>query len=452
VLSSFESRYTHRVPVTPYRGAGQPQAVFVIERVLDLVARETGRERAEVRRANLVRPEDMPWDVGLTNYRASGNVILDSGDFPSVLRRALESAGYDALRAEATAARAQGASWGGARLLCRADGCRPSDRARAGGRGDASWCSRRDQGQVSDHLRPGGGDELGHTPDDVRVIAGDTAASSTGSARSRAGRPWWEDRRWPWPRAMRAKALVLAARPRGVAEAALQQRGAVFPDRRRLDRRMTFAELARAAAAATAALGVEPGLESTRFFQPADMTYSSGAHVARVEIDPLSARVTVTGYWITHDSGRLINPMVVEGQIQGGVALGIGSALLQEIVTTRRLTSRAATWTTCCHGHRCAEHDIDRKRSPAQPARHQGRGRIGHAPRPRGAGLRHRRCAGPTGRASDAHAARAGPPSRAPASARRRLSVGRLRCWAETPSRNHVIHKDVEQIRTRRAR
>ena len=80
------------------------------------------------------------------------------------------------------------------------------------------------------------------------------------------------------------------------------------------------------------------------------MTYSSGAHVALVEVDPLSARVTITGYWISHDSGRLINPMVVEGQIQGGVALGIGSALLEEIVYDEEgpARSRGATWTTCC--------------------------------------------------------------------------------------------------------
>jgi CO/xanthine dehydrogenase Mo-binding subunit len=94
---------------------------------------------------------------------------------------------------------------------------------------------------------------------------------------------------------------------------------------------VTFAELARLAGAATAALGVEPGLESTRFFQPTDMTYSSGAHVALVELDPLSAAVRILGYWISHDSGRLINPLIVEGQLQGAVALGIGSALLEEI-------------------------------------------------------------------------------------------------------------------------
>ena len=436
MLSSFESRYTHRVPVTPYRGAGQPQAVFVIERVLDLVARETGRERAEVRLANLVRPEDMPWDVGLTNYRASGNVILDSGDFPSVLRRALESAGYDALRTEAAAARAQGRLVGvGLACYVELTGVGPFEAARV--RVDARgrivvFTGATTQGQsLETTFAQVAADELGLSPDDVSVIAGDTggiehgigsfasrAAVVGGSAVALAARD------------VRAKALVLAARALGVAEAELQQTGAVFADRRRLERRVTFAELARAAAAATAALGVEPGLESTRFFQPADMTYSSGAHVARVEIDPLSARVTVTGYWISHDSGRLINPMVVEGQIQGGVALGIGSALLEEIVYDQDGPAARGQLhgLPAAHSHRCAEHG---HRPPgdalaAQPARHQGRGRIGRAPRPRGAGLRHRRCAGPAGRPSDAHAARAGPPPRAFSSARRRRSVGRL--------------------------
>ena len=130
---------------------------------------------------------------------------------------------------------------------------------------------------------------------------------------------------------MHAKARLLAARVLGCAEADLEQAGAAFADRRRPERRATFAELARLAGAATAALGVEPGLESTRFFQPADMTYSSGAHVALVEMDPLSAAVRILGYWISHDSGRLINPLIVEGQLQGAVALGIGTALLEEI-------------------------------------------------------------------------------------------------------------------------
>jgi carbon-monoxide dehydrogenase large subunit len=338
VLSSFESRYTHRVPVTPYRGAGQPQAVFVIERVLDLVARETGRERSEVRLANLVRPEDMPWDVGLPNYRASGNVVLDSGDFPSVLRRALEIAGYDTLRAEAAAARAEGRLVGvGLACYVELTGVGPFEAARvrvdAGGR-IAVFTGATTQGQsLETTFAQVAADELGVTPEDVTVIAGDTGGieHGIGSFASRAAVVGGTAVALA-ARDVRAKALVLAARALGVPEAELQQTGAAFADRRHPERRVPFAELARAAAGATAGLGVEPGLESTRFFQPADMTYSSGAHVALVEVNPLSARVTITGYWISHDSGRLINPMVVEGQIQGGVALGIGSALLEEIV------------------------------------------------------------------------------------------------------------------------
>jgi aerobic carbon-monoxide dehydrogenase large subunit len=105
---TLDSVYTHRVPVTPYRGAGQPQAVFVIERVLDLVARETGRDRAAVRLANLVKADAMPYDVGLANYRNAGNVVLDSGDYPAVLRRALEMSGYERLVEESVAARRAG--------------------------------------------------------------------------------------------------------------------------------------------------------------------------------------------------------------------------------------------------------------------------------------------------------------------------------------------------------
>jgi carbon-monoxide dehydrogenase large subunit len=338
VVSSFESRYTHRVPVTPYRGAGQPQAVFVIERVLDLIARETGRDPADVRAANLVRPEDMPWDVGLPNYRASGNVVLDSGDFPSVLRRVLETARYHARRAEAADARSEGRLVGvGVACYVELTGVGPFEGARVhvdvAGR-IVAFTGVTTQGQgLETTLAQVAADEIGVTPEDVTVIAGDTGGigDGIGSFASRAAVVGGTAVALA-ARDVRDKALVLASRALGIAGADIQQEGLAFFDRRRPERRVTFAELARAAAGATAAMGVEPGLESTRFFQPADMTYSAGAHVALVEVDPLSGRVTIAGYWTSHDSGRLINPMVVEGQIHGGVALGIGSALLEEIV------------------------------------------------------------------------------------------------------------------------
>jgi carbon-monoxide dehydrogenase large subunit len=350
VASSFESRYTHRVPVTPYRGAGQPQAVFVIERVLDLVARETGRNPEDVRAANLVRPEDMPWDVGLPNYRASGNVILDSGDFPSVLRRALERARYETLRTEAAAARAEGRLVGvGVACYVELTGVGPFEGARvhvdAGGR-IVAFTGVTSQGQgLETTLAQVAADEIGVTPEDITVIAGDTEGigHGIGSFASRAAVVGGTAVALA-ARDVRNKALLLASRMLGVAAADIQQRGLAFVDRRQPERGVTFAELARTAAGATAALGVEPGLESTRFFQPADMTYSSGAHVALVEVDRLSGRVTIAGYWTSHDSGRLINPMVVEGQIHGAVALGIGSALLEEIVHDEQGQSLAGTY------------------------------------------------------------------------------------------------------------
>jgi carbon-monoxide dehydrogenase large subunit len=337
VESSFESRYTHRVPVTPYRGAGQPQAVFVIERVLDLVARETGRDRAQVRLANLVRAEDMPWDTGLPNYRGSGHVVLDSGDLPSVLRRALESARYDARAAEAAAARAAGRLLGvGVACYVELTGVGPFESARV--RVDAAgrifaWSGVSTQGQgLETTLAQVAADELGVTPADVTVVTGDTAGveHGTGSFASRAAVVGGNAMALA-ARDVRVKARALAGRALGIDESDLEQAGPTFADRRRPERRVTLAELARLAGAATAALGVEPGLESTRVFQPADMTYSSGAHVALVELDPLSAAVRILGYWISHDSGRLINPLIVEGQLQGAVALGIGSALLEEV-------------------------------------------------------------------------------------------------------------------------
>ncbi|HKW94903.1 MAG TPA: xanthine dehydrogenase family protein molybdopterin-binding subunit, partial [Methylomirabilota bacterium] len=193
VESTFESRYTHRVPVTPYRGAGQPQAVFVIERVLDLIARETGRDRAQVRLANLVRAEDMPWDTGLPNYRGGGHVVLDSGDLPSVLRRVLETARYDALRAETAAARAQGRLLGvGVACYVELTGVGPFESARVrvdtAGRITA-WSGATSQGQgLETTLAQIAADALGVTPGDVAVIAGDTAGleHGTGSFASRA--------------------------------------------------------------------------------------------------------------------------------------------------------------------------------------------------------------------------------------------------------------------------
>jgi CO/xanthine dehydrogenase Mo-binding subunit len=289
----------------------------------------------------------MPWDVGLPNYRGGGNVIFDSGDFPAVLRRALDASRYEALRAGAAAARADGRLEGvGVACYVELTGVGPFEGARvrvdAAGR-IAVFTGVTSQGQgLATTLAQVAADELGLTPDDVTVIAGDTAGieQGIGSFASRAAVVGGSAVALA-ARAVHARAHDLAARLLDVPAGEIEQDGASFAAR---GRRLTFADLARAASMATAALGVEPGLESTRFFQPADIVYSSGAHVARVEVDPASAAVRILGYWITHDSGRLINPMVVDGQIQGGVALGIGGALLEEVVYDAQGQPRAGSY------------------------------------------------------------------------------------------------------------
>jgi carbon-monoxide dehydrogenase large subunit len=170
------------------------------------------------------------------------------------------------------------------------------------------------------------------TPQDVTVVAGDTAgiAQGIGTFASRAAVVGGNAVALA-ARDLRAKAVRLAAHTLGIAEDDVQQHGPAFADRARPEHRVPFGRLASIAAMATAAHGVPPGLEATRYFQPPDMTYSSGAHVAVVDVDPASGRVTLVDYVVVHDSGRLINPLIVEGQIDGAVALGIGSALLEEI-------------------------------------------------------------------------------------------------------------------------
>ena len=334
---TFDSVYTHRVPVTPYRGAGQPQAVFVIERVMDLIARETGRDRAAVRFANLVAAADMPYDVGLPNYRGSGNVIYDSGDYLAVLRRALEMADYERLARECRDARQAGRLLGvGVACYVELTGVGPFEgatvRADAAGRLTV-FTGVPSQGQgLETTLAQIAADELGVTPAEVTIVGGDTLGigQGVGTFASRAAVVGGTAVALA-ARELRAKAVRVAAHALGVAEDEIQQQGKSFTERSNPERRIELGRVAAVAAMATAAHGVAPGLEATHFFQPPDIAYSAGAHVVLAEVDPETLSVRLRGYWVSHDSGRLINPTIVEGQIQGAVALGIGSALFEEI-------------------------------------------------------------------------------------------------------------------------
>jgi len=335
--TTLESVYTHRVPVTPYRGAGQPQAVFVIERVLDRIALETGLDRAAVRMINLVRPADMPYDVGVTNYRSGGSVVYDSGDYPGVLQRVLALADHEALVARQLTARASGEALG-IGLACHVEltGVGPFEgatvRADAGGN-ITVFTGVTAQGQgLETTLAQIAASDFGVKPDEVAVVAGDTQGieQGVGTFASRAAVTGGSAVRLA-ARDLRVKARKLAAWMLDVPQDDVEQDGKAFYRRGRSNYRIGLGELARAAAYASVEQGIEPGLEVTRYFQPADITYSSGAHVALVKVDRETGRVQVLGYWVCHDCGPAINPTVVEGQLHGAIALGISSALLESV-------------------------------------------------------------------------------------------------------------------------
>ena len=130
-------------------------------------------------------------------------------------------------------------------------------------------------------------------------------------------------------REVRARTLALAARLLGAPESEIEQHGTAFGVIGHA-KHVTLAQIAAAAAIPTP--GHDPGLEVTRFFQPPASTYAHGAHVVEVEVDPSTAQVQILGYWVAHDCGRLINPLVVEGQIHGGLVMGLGNALTEEIL------------------------------------------------------------------------------------------------------------------------
>jgi len=332
------SAFTNRVPVTPYRGAGQPQAVFVVERVLDLVARATGRDPVAVRLANLVRPSEMPYDTGLPKYRGGGTVVYDSGDFPGVLREVIQLSRYDERRITCAEARQAGRLIG-IGLACYVEGTAVGPFEGATVRVEPSGlvvlaAGVTSQGQgLGTVLAQICAGELQLTPEEISVVLGDTGAieDGIGTYASRAA-------------AVGGTAVLLATRKLreqirraaatwlGVEESEIEQRGARFAARAEPERTVTLAELAAAAPRSPATPESPPRLEAESYFRPQDLTYANGAHVAMVEVDPDTGAVAVLGYWITHDSGRLINPMIVEGQIHGGLVQGIGGALFEELV------------------------------------------------------------------------------------------------------------------------
>lgn len=319
---------TTKVPTAPYRGAGRPEAVFAVERALDRAARALDLDPVEIRLRNLVRPDEMPFEVGI-QYRDGEPLVLDSGDYPETLRRAAALLGYEQARTEQAEAGGRGRRIG-IGLACYVEGT---------GIGPFEGAAVRlhTTGQVSVHTgacSQGQSHEtvfaqicaevLGVDPGSVKVVTGDTRglARGWGTVASRSAVVAGNAVRVA-TRAVREKALLAAAELLEVAEADLTVEDGRVIVAGAPDHGVALRDLADLE-------GVP--LQATEYYEPPTVTWANGVHAVTVEVDTETGEIKILRYVVVHDCGTVINPTVVNGQIQGGVAQGLGGALYEEIV------------------------------------------------------------------------------------------------------------------------
>ncbi len=331
--------FTNKVPTSPVRGAGRPQAAVVMERLMDRVAHELKLDRAEVRRRNFIKPEQMPYRVGII-FRDGRPVTYDSGDYPTCQEKALEAAAYEGFAVRQAQAQAQGRYIGlGIANAVEATGLGPyeSATARVSTSGKLTvYTGATPQGQShKTTLAQIAADHLGVTPDDIAIVTGDTAATAlgVGSFAARTAVNAGSSVHLA-TKELSHKIKQFAAEMMEAAEAdiVLEDSHARIAGS---DIKRSFREIAARAVGMpgySMAGGPTPGLEATSHFTPDQSTYSNGTHVAEVEVDIETGNVKILRYVVMHDCGHVINPMVVEGQIVGGVIHGVGNAFFERML------------------------------------------------------------------------------------------------------------------------
>jgi carbon-monoxide dehydrogenase large subunit len=349
--------YTNRTPVSPYRGAGRPHGVFAMERILDYAADQLGMDRAEIRRRNMIQPDEFPYDVGLV-FQDGLPTRYDSGNYPAGLERALEMIDYEHFREEQRLARTEG-RYLGIGIGCYVEGT-------GIGPYEGAHISIDNQGEV--HVATGVTTQgQGHQTSFAQIVAAELDIPvekvhiTTG-----------DTHRFHWGiGTFASRAMVVAGNAIGLTAIAIKEKALkiaspileVGPEDLELvdgrvrvkgapTRGLSLAALSiasnpiRYAYGASAAdlppvlpvregpplpQGDEPGLEATRYFSPPHATFASGVHAAIIEIDILTGIVKVRKYAVLHDCGKLVNPLIVEGQIYGGVAQGIGGSFYEHM-------------------------------------------------------------------------------------------------------------------------
>ena len=340
---------TNKTPTGTYRAPGRYEGTFVRERMMDLLARAVGVDPVEIRRRNFIAPEEMPFRVGTAALGVP--MVLDTGAYASALDWALNAIDYPRQRARQAVARGQGRHIGiGIACVVEKAGLGPWETARVeiedSGRATVySGLTSLGQGMETT-LAQICAEELTLAVDDVTVIHGDTATvPSGGGTFASRGASVGGSAVLLAARAVKGKLLDAAARALEAARGDLVMQGRRVFVRGVPSHSMTFGELAAAAVPAEPRPpGSESGLSSTQCFRVSAMTYPYGTHVAVVEVDPETGAVALLEYAIAYDVGRAVNPMIVDGQLVGGLAQGIGGALLEELAYDAAGQSLATTF------------------------------------------------------------------------------------------------------------
>lgn len=328
---------TNKVPSVPVRGAGYPEASFAMERLMDRAARELGLDRAEIRARNLIPAEKMPYEKPL-KARSGATIWYDSGDYPACHGKVLAAAGWPDFPARQAEARAAGRHIGiGIAHAVKGTGRGPfeSGTVRITPSGRISiFTGAAAMGQgIRTALAQICAQELGVRPEEIVVIAGDTAAVplGLGGFGSRqlvtAGSSVLLAAQAVAQKARKVAGHLLEAAEEDLELAEGQVRVVGAPQLA-----VSLGKLAlelRGSPGYPLPAGLEPGLEAEFHFRTDALAYANACHVAEVEVDPETGGVRILRYVAIQDSGRLVNPLIVDGQVHGGIAHGIGNALLE---------------------------------------------------------------------------------------------------------------------------
>ncbi len=332
--------FTNKMSTDAYRGAGRPEATFVVERIMDRVAQELGIDPVKIRQKNFPQRKDFP-------FKTATGLVYDSGNYRAALNKALKLAGYERLRREQKRLRNQGTYLGiGLSTYVEISGMGPSSAMPAGGWESGTvrveptgkitvltGTSPHGQGQETSFAQIVA-DELGVDLDDIKVIHGDTAVvtSGIGTFGSRATAVGGTAVVQAAVR-VKEKARRIAANLLEVDPVDLVFSGGKFSVKGVPKKGVSIQEIALEAHLATRLpKRMEPGLSATAFFEPANFTFPFGTHICVVEVDPKNGGVAVKKYIAVDDCGKVINPLLVDGQIQGGIAQGLGQALFEEVM------------------------------------------------------------------------------------------------------------------------